>query len=75
MQHSHPILESGSESTVIPFCPRRIIDVSGSEKCEIYTRTVVLWAVGMTIDTESLWRYVTVVASDGREDWQTVKFT
>lgn len=40
-----------------------------ADDCQIYTRTVVLWAVNMTIDTESLWRFVSVIGPDNREVW------
>lgn len=35
--------------------------VGADGRTRIYTRTVVLWAVGLTIDTELLWKNVEVV--------------
>lgn len=44
----------------------RSFDARDGYACSIYTRTVVLWAVGLRIDTESLWRNVVVHGVDNR---------
>lgn len=37
------------------------------QACHIYTRTVVLWALNVDINTEDLWQNVVVLGGDGRE--------
>jgi hypothetical protein len=45
--------------------------VGADGRTRIYTRTVVLWAVGINIDTDLLWRHVTVA----EHAVQTVSFS
>ena len=41
----------------------KIVEVDGLRNGKIYTRTVVLWAVGLIIDTKELWKHVQVRAT------------
>lgn len=60
MDPYHPILGS------------RVRHAPGDDVGRVYTRTVVLWAVNLYIDPETLWRHVDVVEeSDVKDDAAT----
>ena len=42
---------------------------SEREQHAVYTRTIVLWALNVSIDTNKLWQNVVVLGLDNREIW------
>lgn len=60
--HNHPVLGQTLGLDVLT-------TKHGTIPCLVYTRTIVLWALNVSIDTLQLWDNVVVLGVDNREVW------